>query len=103
MQNIGQSVLKNLWVAVPLVSEQLAIVAQIEADTQPLTAAIGRLEREIELLREYGTRLVSEVATGALDVRNAAGRLPVDATKAPAPEPSDEMGEEDLLREETAS
>ena len=103
MQNIGQSVLKNLWVAVPPVSEQLAIVAQIEADTQPLTAAIGRLEREIELLREYGTRLVSEVATGALDVRNAAGRLPVDATKAPAPEPSDEMGEEDLLREETAS
>ncbi len=103
MQNIGQSVLKNLWVAVPPVSEQLAIVVQIEADTQPLTAAIGRLEREIELLREYGTRLVSEVATGALDVRNAAGRLPVDATEAPAPEPSDEMDEEDLLREETAS
>lgn len=103
MQNIGQSVLKNLWVAVPPVSEQLDIVVQIEAQTQPLTAAIGRLEREIELLREYGTRLVTEAVTGALDVRNAAGNMPVDATEASAPEPSDEMDEEDLLTEESAT
>ena len=103
MQNIGQSVLKNLWVAVPPVSEQLDIVAQIEAETQPLTAAIGRLEREIEPLREYGTRLVTEAVTGALDVRNAARHMPVDATEAPAPEPSDEMDEEDLLSEESAT
>ena len=79
------------------------IVLQIEVDTQPLTAAIGRLEREIEFLREYGTRLVTEVVTGALDVRDAAARLPVEATADLAPEPSDEMDEADLLNEETAT
>ena len=38
--------------------------------------AISRLEREIELLREYRTRLVADVVTGKLDVREAAARLP---------------------------
>jgi len=40
-----------------------------------LSAAISRLEREIELLREYRTRLVADVVTGKLDVRDAAERL----------------------------
>jgi type I restriction enzyme S subunit len=31
--------------------------------------------REIELLREYRTRLVADVVTGKLDVREAAARL----------------------------
>ena len=34
------------------------------------------LEREIALLREYRTRLVADVVTGKLDVREAAARLP---------------------------
>jgi hypothetical protein len=38
-----------------------------------------RLEREIDLLREYRTRLVADVVTGKLDVREAAARLPEDA------------------------
>ena len=32
--------------------------------------------REIELLREYRTRLISDVVTGKLDVRAAAATLP---------------------------
>jgi len=35
--------------------------------------------REIELLREYRTRLVADVVTGKLDVREAALRLPDEA------------------------
>ena len=31
---------------------------------------IGKLEKEIELLREYRTRLISDVVTGQMDVRN---------------------------------
>ena len=42
-------------------------------------ATISRLEREIELLREYRTRLVADVVTGKLDVREAAARLPDEA------------------------
>ena len=38
--------------------------------------AVATARREIELLREYRTRLVADVVTGQLDVREAAGRLP---------------------------
>ena len=36
-------------------------------------------EREISLLREYRTRLIADVVTGKLDVREAAVRLPDEA------------------------
>ena len=49
----------------------------IQAETAELNIAISRLEREIELLREYRTRLVADVVTGKLDVREAAAALPV--------------------------
>ncbi len=49
------------------------------AEAAELERAISRLEREIELLREYRTRLVADVVTGKLDVREAAARLPDEA------------------------
>ena len=79
MQNIGQAVLKNLWVSMPSVAEQGRIVAHIATATEPLNVVISRLEREIDLLREYRTRLVADVVTGKLDVREVAARLPAEA------------------------
>lgn len=38
--------------------------------------SISLLEREIDLLREFRTRLVADVVTGKLDVREAASQLP---------------------------
>jgi type I restriction enzyme S subunit len=38
-----------------------------------------RAAREIDLLREYRTRLIADVVTGKLDVREAAARLPQEA------------------------
>jgi type I restriction enzyme S subunit len=43
----------------------------IETETITLRAAISRARREIDLLREYRTRLISDVVTGKLDVRGA--------------------------------
>lgn len=40
---------------------------------------IDRAQREISLLREYRTRLIANVVTGKLDVREAATRLPDEA------------------------
>jgi type I restriction enzyme S subunit len=37
---------------------------------------IQSTRREISLLREYGTRLIADVVTGKLDVREMAARLP---------------------------
>jgi type I restriction enzyme S subunit len=42
-------------------------------------------EREIELIREYRTRLIADVVTGKLDVREAASALPAtEETESPA-------------------
>ena len=48
----------------------------IEVATHDLNDAISAARREIDLLREYRTRLIADVVTGKLDVREAAARLP---------------------------
>jgi type I restriction enzyme, S subunit len=63
----------------PPAEEQQRIVERIGDETAELGIAISRLEREIDLLREYRTRLVADVVTGKLDVREAATRLPAEA------------------------
>jgi type I restriction enzyme S subunit len=47
-----------------------AICAELDAEVAQFKEATSRLEREIELLREYRTRLVADVVTGKLDVRS---------------------------------
>ena len=38
-----------------------------------MTAAIARARRQVELVQEYRTRLIADVVTGKLDVREADG------------------------------
>lgn len=66
----------------PPAEEQAAIVDFIGRETASLDGEIGRAEREIALLREYRTRLIADVVTGKLDVREAAMRLPGEETQA---------------------
>lgn len=73
--------IKNLSAPVPPVAEQKAIVVEFQQRTVGLIATISRLEREIGLLHEYRTRLVSDVVTGKLDVREQATRLPIEAAE----------------------
>jgi type I restriction enzyme S subunit len=71
--------IKGFKVVLPSIPEQREIVRFIESETGGVNTAINRLEREIELLREYRTRLVADVVTGKLDVRPAAHHLPEEA------------------------
>ena len=41
-----------------------------------LIPRIARARRQVELLQEYRTRLIADVVTGKLDVREAAAQLP---------------------------
>ena len=66
----------RLQVPLPGLDEQRAILAAVATETQPVSAAISRLESEIQLLREYRVRLVADIVTGKLDVRDAAAKLP---------------------------
>jgi type I restriction enzyme, S subunit len=82
---IAESVLGRLPIAIPpTAAEQLAILSHIKRESAPLSHAIEGALREITLLREFRTRLIADVVTGKLDVREAAARLPEEAGE---PEP----------------
>lgn len=63
----------------PPAEEQRRIVERTHAETAALDSTISSLDREISLLREYRIRLVADVVTGKLDVREAAARVPDEA------------------------
>lgn len=69
----------NYVLVLPPIAEQRALVATIERQTSDLERAIAREADHIPLLREYRTRLISDVVTGTLDVRAAAAALADDA------------------------
>ena len=71
--------------------------------TSKVNATIERLEREIELLREYRARLVADVVTGRLDVIEAAAQLPDEPTSDKADEPMNDADEIELADEQEAA
>lgn len=77
--NLSMADLGNFAILVPPWSEQEQLLEFVKSATQPIATAVSRLEREIDLLREYRTRLVADVVTGKLDVREAAARMPEEA------------------------
>jgi len=83
----------NFLMPLPPLPEQTAIVAFLDAQTAKLDAAIAAARREIELLHEYRERLIADVVTGKVDVREVAAQLPE--------EPPDQEAE--LLEEEAAT
>ena len=79
IMHIYSSQLKYLWLPLPPLDEQAAIVEYLDKATAGIDAAIARARRQIELLDEYRTRLIADVVTGNLDVREAAAQLPEEA------------------------
>ena len=67
---------RNLWVPVPHLSEQRHVTKYIRKREAALAAAADNARRGIELINEYGKRLIADVVTGKLDVREVAARLP---------------------------
>jgi len=92
--------LKRFKIPIPPPSEQERLVRHIQSVTGDLTTAISLLEREIELITEYRTRLATDVATGKLDVRSAALRLPEKVAVDVADEAVDETNDAELTDEE---
>ena len=56
------------WLPVPPLSEQHAIVSYITERTEKLDSLIGKLNKEIECIKEYKQRLISDVVTGQINV-----------------------------------
>jgi type I restriction enzyme S subunit len=83
-------------------AEQDAIVEHIGSQAGEIERTVSRLEREIELLREYRTRLVADVVTGKLDVRGAAARVPDQSVRDTAEEVGDLSDDSEVTDEEAA-
>jgi type I restriction enzyme S subunit len=79
-------------IILPPDEEQNQIMQFVRKVSSPIDATISQLEREIDLLREYRTRLVSDVVTGKLDVREAAAKLPVEEQ---ANEPGEDVAKDE--------
>jgi type I restriction enzyme, S subunit len=65
-----------IHVALPPPTEQRAILAGLSDQISGVNTAISRLEREVDLLQEYRTKLISDIVTGKLDVRQVVAALP---------------------------
>ena len=74
-QGLSLDDVKNYVVLLPRAGEQDRLVDWIERTSANLDAGIISTKREIDLLCEYRTRLIADVVTGKLDVREPAARL----------------------------
>jgi len=92
-------------VPVPPKEEQEAITLWIQKTTQEFETAKQRAAQEIVLLNEFRTRMIADVVTGKLDVREAAAKLPVEIDELEALDEDldeDVMGLEDELDPDAA-
>ncbi len=81
---------KNYPILLPPRCEQDQIVRWIERELVSLAKAGENAKHEIDLLREYRTRLIADVVTGKLDVREAAAELLEEDVPGDAEEPAEE-------------
>ena len=71
---------KNFPILVPPAREQEEIVRWIDDKLASVAKVKGSAQREIDVMGEYRARLVADVVTGKLDVRQAAATLRVTHT-----------------------
>lgn len=81
--------------ALPPIEEQRAIAQALNTIISSTLESTERARNEIAFLRELRTRLIADVVTGKLDVREAAANLPQNLDET-------DLAEEDLLEEDSA-
>ncbi len=67
--NVSPQDVDSVFAALPPLAEQQSILECVENETKAIDASIAAIKREIDLIREYRTRLVADVVTGKVDVR----------------------------------
>ena len=91
----------RLPVLIPPLTEQEEILAQLQVETRGLELAKTKAQREIDLIREYRTRLIADVVTGKRDVRHLAP-LPEAMAAEAGPEDLDEGLDDEIPGEDEA-
>jgi len=67
--NIGMKVIENLKVVIPPVEEQRSLLNKLETALEKFNPLIEKAQKQIELLQEYRTALISAAVTGKIYVR----------------------------------
>ncbi len=89
MDNLNSGMVARLLLPLPSIEEQHQIEELIHETNKKIDMIVTAIYKEISLLREYRTRLIADVVTGKLDVREAAASL------------LDEVEEPEVLEDET--
>jgi type I restriction enzyme, S subunit len=75
-QDLGLTRMTKIWLALPPLIEQRAIVQALNRETVGLDALINEARRAIDLLKEHRSALISAAVTGKIDVRGLAALQP---------------------------
>jgi type I restriction enzyme S subunit len=76
---LSHNAIKTTLIFLPPLEEQKAITGYLDTEISNIEIATVSLYREIELLHEYRERLIADVVTGKLDVREMAEQLPEES------------------------
>ena len=68
--NISQDIIKRIKIGIPHRDEQFEIIGEVKREIARIADIKNKITKEINLLKEYKTALISEVVTGKVDVRN---------------------------------
>ena len=71
MPKVNRATLNSYYIPIPSLPEQSLIIRYLDKATADIDTAIDKTQRQIDLLREYRTRLIADVVTGQVDVRGA--------------------------------
>jgi type I restriction enzyme S subunit len=75
-QGLGLDDIKAAVVLVPPLEEQKRICLALDEHQRASRSMAAAVRQDMHLMREYRTRLIADIVTGKLDVREAAARLP---------------------------
>lgn len=68
---ISTDIINNTYIPSVKIPEQEQIVKYIETETVKIDKTLSQIEKEIALLQEYKTALISEAVTGKIEVQHA--------------------------------
>lgn len=86
----------NFYIPVPSLEEQARIADGLRRETGPLSRVGRQYELSIDCIREYRTRLIADVVTGKLDVREPAAQLSEESRELDASEDADSPLDKEL-------
>lgn len=68
--NISQDIIRSLRIPLPPINEQENILNHIKSETEFIYKIISKYQKQIDLIQEYKTALISKAVTGKIDVRD---------------------------------